>query len=59
MGSTSKYSYNELEILGYIELLLGIIASYFMGSGLLFWMIGFGIGHVVFGFFIHFKYDKK
>lgn len=57
--SSSKYSYNELEILGYIELLLGIIASYFIGSGLLFWMIGFGVGHVVFGFFIHFKYDKK
>ena len=57
--SASKSSYLELEYLGYFELLLGITASYFMGSGLLFWMIGFGVGHIVFGFFIHFKYDKK
>ena len=57
--SASKYSYNELELLGYLELLLGTIASYYMGSGLLFWMIGFGIGHIVLGFFIHYKYDKK
>ncbi|MAW84298.1 MAG: hypothetical protein CL832_07850 [Crocinitomicaceae bacterium] len=57
--SASKYSYNELELLGYIELILGTIASYYMGSGLLFWMIGFGIGHIVLGVFIHYKYDKK
>ena len=57
--SASKYSYNELELLGYLELILGTIASYYMGSGLLFWMIGFGIGHIVLGVFIHYKYDKK
>ena len=57
--SASKYSYNELELLGYLELLLGTIASYYMGSGLLFWMIGFGIGHIILGVFIHYKYDKK
>jgi hypothetical protein len=57
--SASKFSYSELEILGYFELFLGILASYFMGSGLLFWIIGFGLGHIFFGLFIHFKYDKK
>ena len=57
--SCSKYSYYELEFLGYLELVLGFIASYFIGTGLLFWIIGFGIGHILFGFYIHFKYDKK
>tara|TARA_B100001094_G_scaffold115313_1_gene111242 strand:- start:4692 stop:4919 length:228 start_codon:yes stop_codon:yes gene_type:complete len=57
--SASKYSYYELEFLGYFELILGIFASYYMGSGLLFWIIGFGLGHIIFGLFIHFKYDKK
>lgn len=57
--SASKYSYYELELLGYFELLLGILASYFMGSGLLFWIIGFGFGHIIFGLIIHFKYDQK
>ena len=33
--SSSKFSYNELEFLGYFELLLGFIASLYIGSGLL------------------------
>ena len=57
--NASKHSYEELEKLGYVELILGITASYFMGMGLLFWMIGFGLGHVVFGLYLHFKYDRK
>ena len=57
--NASKHSYEELEKLGYAELILGITASYFMGMGLLFWMIGFGLGHVVFGLYLYFKYDRK
>jgi len=45
--------------LGYFELVLGFTASYFMGTGLLFWIIGFGIAHILFGYYIHVKYDKK
>ena len=57
--SSSKFSYYELEYLGYFELLLGFIASFYIGSGLLFWIIGFGLCHIVFGLLIHFKYDRK
>ncbi len=56
--AASRNSYEELEILGYLELVLGILASYFMGAGLLFWVIGFGLGHILFGGYLHFKYDK-
>ena len=56
--AASRNSYEELEILGYVQLMLGIIASYFMGAGLLFWVIGFGLGHILFGGYLHFKYDK-
>ena len=57
--SSSKFSYNELEFLGYLELLLGFVASLYIGSGLLFWIIGFGVCHIFFGLLVHFKYDKK
>ena len=57
--SSSKFSYSELEFLGYFELFLGFIASFYIGSGLLFWIFGFGICHIVFGLLIYFKYDKK
>lgn len=57
--NASKYTYGEIEVLGYVELILGLVASFFMGFGLLFWVIGFGVSHVVFGLVLHFKYDKK
>jgi hypothetical protein len=57
--NASKHSYEELEILGSIQVVLGIIASYFMGMGLLFWMIGFGFGHIIIGLFLHYKYDTR
>ena len=57
--NASKYTYGEIEVLGYVELSLGLVASFFMGFGLLFWVIGFGVSHVVFGLVLHFKYDKK
>lgn len=57
--SSSKFSYDELEFLGFFELLLGFTASFYIGSGLLFWIIGFGFSHIVFGLLIYFKYDSK
>ena len=42
----------------FFVVLVRILASYFMGAGLLFWVIGFGLGHMFFGSYLHFKYDK-
>ncbi len=57
--NASKYTYGEVEVLGYVELILGLIASYFMGMGLLFWAIGFGLCHIVFGFVLYYIHDRK
>ena len=57
--SASKYSYDEPELLGFVELFLGVASSYFMGEGLLFWVIGFGLAHIIFGLYLYFKFDKS
>ena len=57
--SVSKYSYDELELLGFVELFLGVVSSYFMGEGLLFWVIGFGLAHIIFGLYLYLKFDKS
>ena len=57
--NASKYTYGEIEVLGYVQLILGLIASFFMGSGLLFWVIGFGFCHVVFGIIFYMRHDAK
>ena len=57
--SASKFTYGDIEILGYVQLVLGLISSFFMGYGLLFWVTGFGICHIIFGLIFFFKYDRK
>lgn len=53
----SKYTLDDIRYLGYLELLLGLLATYFIGYGLLFWAIGFGVLHIFYGLRMYFKYD--
>ncbi len=57
--SASKYSIGDIKYLGYIEIALGLIASYHPGYGFWLWVIGFGVMHIVYGTWMHFKYDAK
>lgn len=54
--NASKYTLTEIRSLGLIEIVLGLIAFQFIGYGLLFWAIGFGILHIVYGIAMHVKY---
>lgn len=57
--SASKYSLGDIKYLGYIEIILGLLASYYPGYGFWLWVIGFGIMHIIYGTWMHFKYDNK
>lgn len=54
----SKYTINDIRYLGVLEVMLGLMASYFTDQGLLFWVVGFGILHIVYGIRIYFKYEQ-
>jgi hypothetical protein len=53
----SKYTFEDIRYLGFCELILGILALYFVGYGLLFWAIGFGLMHIIYGIVLYKKYD--
>jgi hypothetical protein len=55
----SKYTFHEIRILAILEIMLGVIALFKLGYGLLFWTIGFGILHIIYGTLIWFKHDRK
>lgn len=57
--SASKYSIGDIQYLGFIEIILGLIAAYYPGYGFWLWVIGFGVMHIVYGTWMHFKYDKS
>src|SRR6478609_10058005 len=46
--NASKFTYKEVKSLGLIEVVLGLISSYFVGYGLLFWALGFGVLHIIY-----------
>ena len=56
--NASKYTYNDLKVLGITEVILGLLGSYFIGYGLVFWTIGFGIVHIVYGVWMYYKYER-
>lgn len=54
----SRYTYEDVKILGLAQIILGLAGAYFTGYGLLLWALGFGVGHIVYGAYIHFKYER-
>ena len=54
----SPYTIKEIQYLGFFEILLGIICAWLPGYGLLFWAAGFGLLHIVYGFVMHYRYDR-
>jgi hypothetical protein len=56
--NASKYTFEDIRFLGLLEIILGLVAAVLIGYGLLFWAIGFGVLHIVYGILMYFKYEK-
>ena len=54
--SAGKFTHSDIHYLGLTEILLGIISIAFMKYGLLFWTLGFGVMHIVYGLVMYIKY---
>jgi hypothetical protein len=54
----SKYTYDDIRYLGLLEILLGSINIFYIGYGLYFWAVGFGVLHIVYGAIMWNKYDR-
>ncbi|MGH1520685.1 hypothetical protein [Chryseobacterium sp. JK1] len=54
--SAERYTLTDLKYLGYLEIILGLISLFILGWGLVFWAIGFGVLHIVYGLIMHKKY---
>ena len=52
-------TYKDIKILGSFEIILGLVAAIVDWNNLFFWVIGFGVLHIIYGLFIHFRYDTR
>lgn len=56
--NASKYTIGTVKYLGYTQIVLGLICAAFPGYGFWFWVLGFGILHIVYGSIMYLKEDK-
>ncbi len=57
--NASKYSIGDICYLGYVQIILGLIGAWKPGYGFWLWVLGFGVMHIIYGSWMHFKYDVK
>ncbi len=55
----SKFTLGEVRYLGYSILLLGLLNLFLPHYSLLFWTLGFGVAHIIYGMAMWYKYDKQ
>lgn len=54
----SHYTFTDVKWLGLCEIVLGLLAALLPGYGIVFWVIGFGLLHILYGSIMHFKYNQ-
>jgi len=57
--NASKYTFRDVRYLGITQIILGLMAAFFKDSDLLFWALGFGVCHIVYGAMMYVKYDRN
>ncbi|HEX2898591.1 MAG TPA: hypothetical protein VHS96_02615, partial [Bacteroidia bacterium] len=56
--NASKFTLPEIRYLAITELVLGLACAVWVGHSLIFWALGFGIAHIVYGAVMYFKYER-
>lgn len=56
--NASKYTLTDIRYLGYCEIILGLINTQWIGYGLYFWALGFGVLHIIYGVIMWWKYER-
>lgn len=57
--NASKYTYDDIRYLGLCEVVLGLINAFNLGNGLIYWSLGFGVLHIIYGAAMWYKYDRN
>ncbi len=57
--NAAKFTRQEIFYLGLFQVTLGILAAILPALGLLFWALGFGILHIIYGSLMYSRYEHK
>jgi hypothetical protein len=57
LAAAAKLGHFEVRVLGVVEITLGFAALIYPDHALMYWAMGFGIAHILYGALIYFKYE--
>lgn len=55
--NAGKFTFGEIFYLGILEIITGLVSAFVPGWDLIFWIIGFGILHIIYGVAMYRKYE--
>lgn len=53
-----KFTFDDVKFLGLVQVVLGLLAAFFLEYSLLLWTLGFGLVHIVYGTFMYYRYER-
>lgn len=56
--NAGKFTFSEVFYLGILEISTGLAAAFLPGGDLIFWILGFGLLHIVYGLALYRKYES-
>jgi len=56
--NASRFTFDEIRYMGIFEIILGLVSAYLVDMSLLFWSLGFGILHILYGIYMHWRYER-
>jgi hypothetical protein len=56
--NASHFTLSEIKNLGIGQVIIGLLAAFNPEYGLIFWALGFGVLHVIYGSMMYYKYDR-
>ncbi len=55
--NAGKFTFGEIFYLGVLELIIGLVSAFIPAWGLIFWILGFGLLHMIYGLAMYRKYE--
>jgi hypothetical protein len=56
--NAGKFTFGEVFYLGILEIITGLVSAFVPGWGLIYWIFGFGILHIIYGLAMYRKYES-
>lgn len=56
--NAGKFTSGEIHYLGMTEIVLGLLAGIFAQYGILFWVLGFGVVHLIYGVVMYYRHER-